>query len=89
MAEVNKDLEELLSDDDNLKKAINIIQSKSYVVKTKDDYNLMDETIRIIPCLSHKIVFHIGPHPWLVSGLLSSYIYATYCNVYTVQCNVR
>ena len=48
----------------------------------------MDETIRISPCLSHKIVFHIGPHPWLVSGLLSSYIYGTYCNVYTVQCNV-
>ena len=48
----------------------------------------MDETIRISPCLSHKIIFHIGPHPWLVSGLLSSYIYGTYCNVYTVQCNV-
>ena len=31
---------------------------------------------------------HIVPHPWLVSGLLSSYIYGTYCNVYTVQCNV-
>ena len=31
---------------------------------------------------------HIGPHPWLVSGLLSSHIYGTYCNVYTVQCNV-
>ena len=32
--------------------------------------------------------FYIGPHPGLVSGKLSSYIYGTYCNVYTVQCNV-
>ena len=48
----------------------------------------MDETIRTSPCLSHKIIFHIGPHPWLVSGLLSSHTYGTYCNVYTVQCNV-
>ena len=29
-----------------------------------------------------------SPCPWLVSGLLSSFIYGIYCNVYTVQCNV-
>ena len=32
--------------------------------------------------------FHIGPLPWLVSGLLSSCLFGTYCTVYTVQCNV-
>ena len=48
----------------------------------------MDETIKTSLFLSHKIIFHIGPHPWLVSGLLSSHIYGTYFNVDTVQCNV-
>ena len=46
----------------------------------------MDETIRTSQCLSQKIIRHIGPHPLLVSGLLSSHIYGTYCNVYTIQC---
>ena len=49
---------------------------------------LMDETIRISLCLSFKIIFNICPHPCFVSCLLSSHIYGTYCNVYTVQCNV-
>ena len=48
----------------------------------------MDETIRTSLCLSHKIIFHTGPHPWLVSCLLGSHIYGTYYNVYNVQCNV-
>ena len=49
---------------------------------------LLDETIRTSLFLSQKIICHIGPNPWLVSGLLSSHIYGTYCNAYTVQCNV-
>ena len=50
--------------------------------------NSLKVELRTSLCLSHNIIFHIGPHPWLVSGLLSSHIYGTYCNVYTVQCNV-
>jgi len=49
MAEENNNtpnLEELLNNEENLQKAINIIKGKSFVVKTTADYNKMDETIR-------------------------------------------
>ena len=49
MAEENNNtpnIEELLSNDDNLQKAIHIIKGKSFVVKPTEDYNKMDETIR-------------------------------------------
>ena len=50
--------------------------------------NWLKEELRTRLCLSHKIIVHIGPCPWLVSGLLISFIHGIYCNVYTVQCNV-
>jgi len=46
MAEENNNIEELLNDDENLQKAINIIKGKSYVVKTTEDYNTVEETLR-------------------------------------------
>ena len=46
MAEEKNNIEELLNDDENLQKAINIIKGKSFVVKPTEDYNKMDETIR-------------------------------------------
>ena len=46
MAEETNNIEDLLNDDENLQKAINIIKGKSFVVKPTEDYNKMDETIR-------------------------------------------
>ena len=47
--------------------------------------NSVKVNLRTSLLLSYKIIFHIGPLPWLISGLLNSWIYGTYCTVYTVQ----
>jgi hypothetical protein len=46
MAEENKNIEDLLSDENNLQKAIDVIKSKNFVVKPNEEYSKMDETIR-------------------------------------------
>ena len=50
--------------------------------------NLLKVELRASLPISHKIIFHIRLLPWLVSILLISCIYGTYCTVYTVQCKI-
>ena len=38
--------------------------------------------------ISHKSIDHICPLSWLVSGVLNSGLYGTYCKVYSVQYNL-
>ncbi len=68
MAEENKELEELLSNDDNLKKAINIIQSKSYVVKTKEDYSAVEQNLK------KEIGQHFGKDLTAIDASLSEHL---------------
>jgi len=46
MAEEKNNIEELLSDDEGLQKAVNIIKNKGFVVKTTEEYNTVEETLR-------------------------------------------
>jgi len=71
MAEENNNtpnIEELLSNDDNLQKAIHIIKGKSFVVKPTEDYNKMDETIR------KEIGSHFGEQLSTIDKSLSEHL---------------
>ena len=38
--------------------------------------------------ISHNSISHIYPLSWIVSGVLNSGLYGTYCKVYSVQYNL-